>query len=252
GPVATTTQGAPELNPKVVTCYEYGRQGHYRSDYPKLKYKNHRNRSGNKPNKARGRACALRGGGASRDSNIVMGTFLLNNHHARMLFDSGADRSFVSTTFSVLLDIIPSTLDKDGSFWMCIDYRKLDKLTVKNRYLLSRIYDLFDQLQGSSVYSKIDLASSYHQLRVRDDDIPKMAFRTRYGHYEFQVTPFGLTNAPTIFVDLMIRVCKPYLDKFVIVFIDDILIYSKSKEVHEEHLKLMLELLKKRNYMPSS
>ncbi|GKB77335.1 putative reverse transcriptase domain-containing protein, partial [Tanacetum coccineum] len=107
-----------------------------------------------------------------------------------------------------------------------------------------RIDDLFDQLQGSRVYSKIDLRSGYHQLRVRDEDIPKMAFRTRYGHYEFQVIPFGLTNAPAVFMDLMNRVCKPYLDKFVIVFIDDILIYSKSKEEHVEQLKLILELLK--------
>ncbi|GJT10218.1 putative reverse transcriptase domain-containing protein [Tanacetum coccineum] len=133
---------------------------------------------------------------------------------------------------------------KDGSFRMCIDYRELNKLTVKNRYPLPRIDDLFDQLQGSSVYSKIDLRSGYHQLRIREEDIPITAFRTRYGHYEFQVMPFGLTNAPAVFMDLMNRVCKPYLDKFVIVFIDDILIYSKNKEEHERHLKIILELLK--------
>nr|GFC58331.1 putative reverse transcriptase domain-containing protein [Tanacetum cinerariifolium] len=133
---------------------------------------------------------------------------------------------------------------KDGSFRMCIDYRELNKLTVKNRYPLPRINDLFDQLQGSSIYSKIDLRSGYHQLRVREQDIPKMAFRTRYGHYEFQVMPFGLTNTLVVFMDLMNRVCKPYLDKFVIVFIDDILIYSKDDKEHEEHLKAILELLK--------
>ncbi|GJU12266.1 putative reverse transcriptase domain-containing protein [Tanacetum coccineum] len=116
---------------------------------------------------------------------------------------------------------------------------------VKNRYPLPRIDDLFDQLQGSSIYSKIDLRSGYHQLRVREEDIPKTAFRTRYGHYEFQVMPFGLTNAPAVFMDLMNRVCKPYLDKFVIVFIDDILIYSRNEKEHEEHLKIILELLKK-------
>ncbi|GKB53051.1 putative reverse transcriptase domain-containing protein [Tanacetum coccineum] len=132
---------------------------------------------------------------------------------------------------------------KDGSFRMCIDYRELNKLTVKNRYPLPRINDLFDQLQGSSVYSKIDLRSGYHQLRVRDKDIPKTAFRTRYGHYEFQVMLFGLTNAPAIFMDLMNRVCKPYLDKFVIMFIDDILIYSHNKEEHANHLRIILELL---------
>ncbi|GJZ54939.1 putative reverse transcriptase domain-containing protein [Tanacetum coccineum] len=107
---------------------------------------------------------------------------------------------------------------------------------MKNRYPLSRIDNLFDQLQGSRVYSKIDLRSGYHQLRFHEKDIPNMTFRTRYGHYEFHVMPFGLTNAPTIFMDLMNQVCKSYLDKFVIVFIDDILIYSKNKKEHEGHL----------------
>nr|GEV14416.1 putative reverse transcriptase domain-containing protein [Tanacetum cinerariifolium] len=132
--------------------------------------------------------------------------------------------------------------NKDGSFRMCIDYRELHKLTTKN---LPRIDDLFDQLQVSRYFSNIDIRSGYHQLRVHGDDIPKTAFRTRYGHIKFTVMPFGLTNAPTVFMDLMNRVCKPYLDNFFIVFIDDILIYSKSKEDHEVHLKLVLELLKK-------
>ncbi|GKC99424.1 putative reverse transcriptase domain-containing protein, partial [Tanacetum coccineum] len=130
---------------------------------------------------------------------------------------------------------------KNGSFWMCIDYQELNKLTVKNRYPLPRIDDLFNQLQGLSAYSKIDLRSGYHQQRVHEEDIPKTAFKTRYGHYEFQVMPFGLTNAPAVFIDLMNRVCKPYLDKFVIVFIDDILIYLRNKQEHEEHIKLILE-----------
>nr|GFD13534.1 putative reverse transcriptase domain-containing protein [Tanacetum cinerariifolium] len=125
---------------------------------------------------------------------------------------------------------------------------ELNKLMVKNRYPLTRIDDLFDQLQGSSVYSKIDLRLGYHQLRVREEDIPKTAFRTRYRHYEFQVMPFGLTNAPTVFMDLMNQVCKPYLDKFMIVIIDNILIYSKNKQELEEHLKLILELLKKEQF----
>ncbi|GKC65811.1 putative reverse transcriptase domain-containing protein [Tanacetum coccineum] len=156
-----------------------------------------------------------------------------------------SDKSFIRPSSSPWGASVLFVKKKDGSFRMCIDYRELNKLTVKNRYPLPRIDDLFDQLQGSSVYSKIDLRSGYHQLRVREEDIPKTAFKTRYGHYEFQVMPFGLTNAPAVFMDLMNRVCKPYLDKFVIVFIDDILIYSKNKKEHEEHLKAILELLKK-------
>nr|GEW58553.1 putative reverse transcriptase domain-containing protein [Tanacetum cinerariifolium] len=249
-----------------------------------------------------------------------------------------SDKGFIRPSSSPWGAPVLFVKKKDGSFWMCIDYRELNKLTVKNRYPLLRIDDLFDQLQGSSVYSKIDLRSGYHQLRVREEDIPKIAFRTqreigygitnswdeivetlqrapvstntelggyeiyrdfrveesptgtghsptgtgdsfasigssvyskidlrsgyhqlrvreedilktafrtRYGHYKFQVMPFALTNAPAVFMDLMNRVCKPYLDKFVIVFIDDILIYSKDEKEHEEHLKAILELLKK-------
>ncbi|GKE36975.1 putative reverse transcriptase domain-containing protein, partial [Tanacetum coccineum] len=126
-----------------------------------------------------------------------------------------------------------------------MNYHELNKLTVKNRYPLSRINDLFDQLQGLSVYSKIDLRSGYHQLRIKEEDIPITAFRTRYGHFKFQVMPFGLTNALAVFMDLMNRVCKPYLDKFIIVFIDDILVYSKDEEEHGKHLKIILEFLKK-------
>ncbi|GKB42679.1 putative nucleotidyltransferase, ribonuclease H, partial [Tanacetum coccineum] len=156
-----------------------------------------------------------------------------------------ADRGFIRPSTSPWGAPVLFVKKKDGSFRMYIDYRELNKLTVKNRYPLPMIDDLFDQLQDSSVYSKIDLRSGYHQLRVRDEDIPKTAFRTRYGHYEFQVMPFGLTNAPAVFMDLMNRVCKPYLDKFVILFIDDILIYPRNKEQHANHLRIILELLKK-------
>ncbi|GKC36695.1 putative reverse transcriptase domain-containing protein, partial [Tanacetum coccineum] len=375
------------------TCFECGVQGHFRKECPRMKNNkgNRGNQAGN--DRAPAKVYVVGNAGANPD-NVVAGTFLLNNRYASVLFDTGADRSFVSTAFSSQMDIMPSTLDhyydveladgriiglntilkgctlnflnhqfninlmpvelgsfdaiigmdwlakyqavivcaekivripwrnktliihgdgifpedlsglpptrqvefqihlvlgatpiarapyrlapskmkelseqlkelsdkgfsspwgapvlfvkkKDRSFRMCIDYRELNKLTVKNRYPLPRINDLFDQLQGSSVYSKIDLRSGYHQLRVREEDIPKTAFRTRYGHYEFQVILFGLTNAPAVFMDLMNRVCKPYLDKFVLVFIDDILIYSKNKQEHEKLLKIILELLKK-------
>ncbi|GJW78569.1 putative reverse transcriptase domain-containing protein [Tanacetum coccineum] len=309
-------------NQKAGACYECGNTGHMRRDC--LKLKNRGNGNGNGIDL--GRAYALGGRDASPDTNVITGTFLLNNRYATILFDTGADRRFVSNTFSAMINITPTTLEthydveladgkiiggydaflahvtmkeakdrsewkrledvpivrdfpevfhedlpgipparqvefqidlllgaapvartpywlapsemkelaeqlqelsdkgfirpssspwgapilfvkkKDGSFCMCIDYRELNKLTVKNRYPLPRIDDLFDQLQGSSFYSKIDLRPGYHQLRVREEDIPKTAFRTRYGHYEFQVMPFGLTNTPTVFMDLMNRV----------------------------------------------
>ncbi|GJX12613.1 putative reverse transcriptase domain-containing protein [Tanacetum coccineum] len=331
------TQKGNGINPKGNGCFECGAPGHFKRDCPKLKNKDGGNGS------AQGWVYAVgnaeKNGNASRnpDSNVVTGTFRLNNRYASILFDTGADRSFISTTFSSLINIAPTSLEnsydveladgkivgidtiirgcilnflnhpfnidlmlvelgsfnviigmdwlrrchtmivcdeklvraqeymakgcqiflawisakkeddksegkqlkdlsdksfirpssspwgapvlfvkkKDESFRMCIDYRELNKLTVKNRYPLPRIDNLFDQLQGSNIYSKIDLRLGYHQLRVREQDIPKTAFRTRYGHYEFQVMSFGLTNAPT------------------------------DKKEHEEHLKAILELLKK-------
>jgi hypothetical protein len=132
---------------------------------------------------------------------------------------------------------------KDGSWRLCIDYHQLNKATIKNQYPLPRIDDLFDQMKGATVFSKIDLRSGYHQLRIKEDDIPKTAFKMRFGHYEFTVLPFGLTNAPGVFMSLMNGVFREYLDKFVQVFIDDILIYSRTTEEHDEHLHLVLQCL---------
>jgi hypothetical protein len=132
---------------------------------------------------------------------------------------------------------------KDGIKRTCIDYRSLNEVTIKNKYPLPRIKDLFDQLRGVSVFSKIDLRSGYHQLRIRTSDIPKTTFITKYGQYEFTVMSFGLTNAPAYFMYLMNSVFMDYLDKFVVVFIDDILIYSQNEQEHEEHLRKVLQRL---------
>ncbi|GJW42713.1 putative reverse transcriptase domain-containing protein [Tanacetum coccineum] len=268
-------------------------------------------------NNGQGRTYMLRDRNAHQDSNVVTGMFLLNQHLARALFDSRADKIFVSISLASMLNIPPITIDTfyniemaDGNLvstntviqdatltllnqpfeidlmpikldsfnvvigmdWLSKHHARIicDKKVIhilidgktliirgaapvaRKPYRLapSKMQELSNQLQeladrGSSVYSKINLRSGYHQLRVRDEDIPKTAFRTRYGHYKFQVMLFGLTNAPAVFMDLMNRVCKLYLDKFMIVFIDDILIYSRNKEEHANHLRIILELLKK-------
>jgi len=128
---------------------------------------------------------------------------------------------------------------------MCIDYRQLNRVTIRNKYPLPQIDDVFDQLQDASVFSKIDLRFGYHQLKIRPEDVPKTAFRTRYGHYEFMVMSFGLTNAPAAFMSLMNWVFKPFFDSFVIVLIDDILVYSKSEEEHADHFRIVLGVLAK-------
>jgi hypothetical protein len=133
---------------------------------------------------------------------------------------------------------------KNGTKRMCIDYRALNEVTIKNKYPLPKIEDLFDQLRGASVFLKIELRSGYHQLRIRPSDIPKTTFITKYGLYEYTIMSFGLTNAPAFFMYLMNSVFMDYLDKFVVVFIDDILIYSKNEEEHEEHLRKVLQRLR--------
>ncbi|GJW79751.1 putative reverse transcriptase domain-containing protein [Tanacetum coccineum] len=269
-------------------------QGHYKSDCPKLKDQNHRNKAGNKNGvgEARGKAYVLGGREANPNSNVVNGTFLLNNHYASMIFDSGADRSFVLTTFSTLLDITPDTLDVsyaveladerisetntilrgctlgllENHHAVIVCDEKIVRIPFGDEVLIVQVEFQIDLVPGAAPVARApyrlapselqELSTQLQELsdkgfirpKFKRDDIPKTTFMTRYGHYEFQVMPFGLTNAPTIFMDLMRRVCKPHLDKFVIVFIDDILIYSKSEEEHAEHLKLILELLKKEEF----
>ena len=153
------------------------------------------------------------------------------------------DKRFIRPSTSPWGALVLFAKKKGKTLRLCIDYRKLNKVMIQNRYPLPRIDDLFDQLRGARVYFKIDLRTGYHQLRVRETDTPKTAFRTRYGHFEFTVMPFGLTNAPAAFMDLMHRVFQPYLDQFVVVFVNDILIYSPSEWEHEYHLRIVLQLL---------
>jgi hypothetical protein len=135
-------------------------------------------------------------------------------------------------------------MKKDDTLRLCIDYRQLNKMSIKNKYPFPRIHDLFDQLKGATIFSKIDLRYGYHQVRIKDKDIHKTTFRMRYGHYEFVVVPFRLTKASATFMCLMNNVLRKFLDIFVLVFIDEILVYSKNKEEHEEHLKLVLQVLR--------
>jgi hypothetical protein len=154
------------------------------------------------------------------------------------------DKGYIHPNMSPWGSPVMFVKNKDDTLRLCIEYRQLNKVTIKNKYPLPRIDDLFNQLGGVSIFSKIDLKSGYHQVRIKGEDIHKTAFRTRYGHYDFMVVPFGLTNAPATFMCLMNNVLSKFLDKFVFVFIEDILIYSKNRKEHEEHLRLVLLVLR--------
>ncbi|KAA3472728.1 Retrotransposable element Tf2 [Gossypium australe] len=157
------------------------------------------------------------------------------------------DKGFARLSFSRWGAPVFFVKKKNRSMRLCIDYRQLNKVMIKNKYPLPRINDLFDQLKGAILFSKIDLRSGYYQLRVKDSDVPKTAFKTRYAHYELLVMLFGLTNAPAVFMDLMNRIFRPYLDKFLVVFIDDILIYSQDENEHDGHLRIVLQTLRDKN-----
>jgi len=154
------------------------------------------------------------------------------------------EKQFVRPSVSPWGALVLLVKKKDETMRLCIDYRQSNKVTIKNRYPLPRIDDLMDQLVGACVFSKIDLRLCYHQIKVKPEDILKTAFRTRYDHYEYLVMPFVVTNAPSVFMDYMNKIFHPYLDSFVVVFIDDILVYSKTREEHEEHLRVVLQTLK--------
>ena len=155
------------------------------------------------------------------------------------------EKGFICSSVSPMGALVLFVKKKDGTLRLCVYYRQLNKMTVKNKYSLPRIEDLFNQLKGTDVFSKIDLCSGYHQLRIKDMGVNKTAFRMRYGHYEFLVMSFGVTNALATFIDLMNRVFRSFLDRFVVVFIDDILVYSKNWEDRDTHLRVVLETLRK-------
>nr|GEV93129.1 retrotransposon protein, putative, Ty3-gypsy subclass [Tanacetum cinerariifolium] len=239
--VATGVNARP-----ILTCYDCGEQGHTRNRCPKKVKKE-------EAGEIRDRAYAIKDAEPQvpRAVLVVRAPYRLAPSEIRELsvqLQELLEKGFIRPSLSPWGVPVLFVKKKDGSFRMRIDYCELNKLTVKNCYPLSRIDDLFDQLQGSSVFSKIKLRSGYYQLRIKEEDIQITAFRTRYHHFDFQVIPFRLTNAPAVFMYLMNRVCKPYLDKFVIVFINDILFYSKDEEEHEKHLKMILELLKKERF----
>ena len=154
------------------------------------------------------------------------------------------DKGFIRPSTSPWGALVLVAKKRGKTLRLCIGYRQLNRVMIQNRYLLPRIDDLFDQLRGVRVYFKIDLRTGYHQLKVRETDIPKTAFRMRYGHFEFTVMPIGLTNALAAFMDLMHRMFQPYLDQFVVVFVDDILIYSQSEWEYEYHLRIFLQLFR--------
>jgi hypothetical protein len=177
----------------------------------------------------------------SKRAYIISGPELVE---LKKQIDELSEKGYIMTNTSPWAALVLFVEKKDGTKRMCIDYRALNEVTIKNKYPLPKIDDLFDQLSGASVFSKIDLRSDYHQLRIRPSDIPKTTFITKYGLYEYMVMSFGLTNALALFMYLMNNVFMDYLDKFVVVFIDDILIYSQIVEEHVDHLKMVLQTLR--------
>nr|GEU70964.1 reverse transcriptase [Tanacetum cinerariifolium] len=234
-PSVSTAKGLA-ISPRII-------EGHFKNNCTKLKNKNEGNQVGN--GNVVARAYDVDTTGTNLNSNVVTGMFLLSNCYASILFDIGADRSFVSTAFSSLIDIIPTTLDHDYDVKLADEMASFDIIIGMDwlsKYHVVIVCD--EKIIRSSVYLKIDLRSGYHQLRVREEDIPETAFRTRHGNYNFQVIPFSLTNASAVFMDLMNWVYKLYPDKFVIVFIDDIMIYLGASKLDLKELRTLLALPK--------
>ncbi|KAK1607756.1 hypothetical protein QYE76_031429 [Lolium multiflorum] len=252
----------------TITCYECGVVGHFSNECPKRLAKIAANTAApaqqqrrvstgkkftpNNPNNRGGRLFHMSAEEAQEAPDVVLGPIAQRAYsmnpaelvELKKQLDELLAKGLIRPSASPWRSPVLFVDKKDGASRLCTDYRKLNDVTIKNKYPLPKIEDLFDQLTGATVFSKIDLRTGYHQLKIRATDIPKTAFTTRYGLYEYNVMSFGLTNAPAYFMNLMNKIFMNFLDKFVVVFIDDILIYSKTEEEHEQHLEIILETLR--------
>ncbi|KAK1691865.1 hypothetical protein QYE76_008562 [Lolium multiflorum] len=247
---------ANKQDKSTITCYECGVVGHYSNECPKRLAKLAGNTAA--PAQQQRRVSTGKKYAPDRDIEFIIELIPGTGPIAQRAYSMNAAelvelkkqiddmlaKGLIRPSASPWRSPVLFVDKKDGANRLCTDYRKLNDVTIKNKYPLPKIEDLFDQLTGSRVFSKIDLRTGYHQLKIRATDIPKTAFTTRYGLYEYNVMSFGLTNAPAYFMNLMNKIFMNFLDKFVVVFIDDILVYSKSEEEHEQHLEIVLETLR--------
>ncbi|XP_071680961.1 uncharacterized protein [Lolium perenne] len=238
----TNPRPNPPARPQGDGCFTCGKPGHFSRECP-TKMRTPQRANAPRPPQAQARTASGKKPMVKKQANAAHGHL---NHASAEEAEEAPDivMGLIRPSASPWGSPVIFVDKRDGTIRLCVDYRRLNEVTIKNKYPLPKIDDLFDQMNGAKVFSKIDLRTGYHELKVRESDIPKTAFTTRYRLYEYTVMSFGLTNSPTYFMNLMNKVFMEYLDKFVVVFIDDILIYSKTEEEHEEHLRLVLGTLR--------